>query len=92
MTEIPVSLLRGYVAMLPVLEGEESFLHAERVAVGSGSLKQDRAEAAIRRWTEAAENQAGKRRKRVKPTPGGKPDPGALAAMGIGYHIVETKQ
>lgn len=79
---MPIPLLRAHLAMLPRLEAEESLVAAERLAVGTASLKADARRRVIDDWAKVARPVAVQR-----PT-----DPAArralAAAAGIGMRVV----
>lgn len=57
--------MRQYAAMLPRLRAEEAVQHAEVVAVGSGTLKEDAARAITDRWR----HESGAPRRKAPPMP-----------------------
>jgi hypothetical protein len=77
--DMPLAVIRAFVAMLPRLEAEEALKTAQRVSVGTGATKNGRA--VIRGWERAAR---GGRSRAVKPTPD------QLADLGIGVHVAES--
>jgi hypothetical protein len=78
---VPLGLLRALHDAIPALTAEESLVASERVALGSGSLDKHDARQLRRAWRETAFG-------RVRVTPQ-KAAPADLAALGIGYHVVE---
>jgi hypothetical protein len=52
--EVPVGLMRRYLAMMPRLEAEESFRSANRIAVGTGALSKDASRGVTGAWRAAA--------------------------------------
>lgn len=72
--------MRASVVMLPRLTAEESLSMADRIAVGTGSLKREAANRLINAWQRAAQGQEKKAAQRATPN--------ALIAMGIGYEVV----
>jgi hypothetical protein len=78
---VPLGLLRALHDSIPALTAEESLVASERVALGSGSLDRHDAKQLRRDWRETAFG-----RVRVKAQ---KVAPADLAALGIGYHVVE---
>lgn len=75
---MPIPILRAHLLMLPRLDAEESLVAAERIAVGSGSMKPAPRAEVVAAWRDAAEIRIVRRPK----------DRGAhaaqLAAAGIG--------
>ena len=61
---MPVPLLNQYVEALPSLTAEESLVAAERVAVGSGSLKKGLGKQIAGQW----QRQTGRTRHVLKPS------------------------
>lgn len=79
---MPIPLLRSHLAALPRLEAEESLLAAERIAVGSATLKPAPRDAVVAAWREQAEV-------RIVRRPKDRAAHGAqLAAAGIGIRVV----
>jgi hypothetical protein len=74
--DMPLAVIRAFVAMLPRLEAEEALKTAQRV---TGATKTGWA--VIRGWERAAR---GGRSRAVKPTPD------QLADLGIGVHVAES--
>lgn len=78
-----MSRLRDYADMLPQLQAEESLLAADRIAVGTGSLKREVAREIASGWERAARANAPAPREKRRASPE------TLQAMGIGYIVVE---
>ena len=79
---MPIPLLRSHLAALPRLEAEESLLEAERIAVGSASMKPDPRAEVVASWRDRAEIRI-VRRPRDRAAHGAQ-----LAAAGIGIRVV----
>lgn len=77
---MPTCLAQALFTMLPRLEAEESLLAADRVAMGTGSMKKESADATWKRWATATGHGAD----------AAKPRPTALAAHGIPVRRVKT--
>jgi hypothetical protein len=54
LAETPRAVVRAHLLMLPRLDAEESLSAAQRVAVGTGSLKGNAGPALIRDWLRVA--------------------------------------
>lgn len=52
---MPTAMLTAYAEQLPRISAEESLLFAERVAVGTGSLKKGEGRRVASRWTKLAD-------------------------------------
>ncbi|HMJ87979.1 MAG TPA: hypothetical protein VK504_32605 [Vicinamibacterales bacterium] len=79
-------VLRACGRMLPRLEAEESILAADRLGVGTRTVSRQAVKEALDRWQRTAHpahTRARARRPRATPD--------SLAALGIGYHIVEPE-
>ena len=70
---MPTCLVLALLTMQPCLEAEESILNTNRIAMGTGSLKDEDAGRLARQWSRAAHPHAA-------PT---KADPGSLRALGF---------
>lgn len=79
---MPIPLLQSHLTALPRLEAEESLLEAERIAVGSGSLKPDPRADVVAAWRDRAEVKV-VRRPRDRASHAAQ-----LAAAGIGIRVV----
>lgn len=80
---MPTCLVLALLTMQPRLQAEESITAANRIAKGTGSLKDKDAAALAREWAEAAQPNAQK----------AKPDAGLLMAAGFGFRrIKKTKK
>jgi hypothetical protein len=78
MTELPLGVLRACLAQLPRLRAEEDIALSNAVALGTGSLQKDSADALSRSWRAAIGRD---RRVKVPPT-----SP-VLSGMGIGTRL-----
>lgn len=82
---MPIPLLQAHLTMLPRLEAEESIVAAERMAVGSGSMKPAPRRDVVAGWRRAAKVDAARRAT----------DPeghrALAAAAGIGVRVVSRK-
>ncbi len=76
----PTVIVLGLLTMQPRLQAEESILESSRVAMGTGSLKAEDADATAKRWDAAANPDA-------EPS---KPKP-AAALMGHGIPVRRVK-
>lgn len=81
-TEVPLGLIRRYLAMLPRLEAEESLRAADCVAVGAGVLMPEDRRRLMAAWRAAA----GWRASRSTPA-----SPGVLQQAGIGTRTVTKR-
>jgi hypothetical protein len=79
---MPIPLLRSHLAALPRLEAEESLLEAERIAVGSATLKPAPRGEVLAAWRDQAGVKV-VRRPRDRAAHGAQ-----LAAAGIGIRVV----
>lgn len=74
--ETPVALVHAAAQLLPRLVAEESLLQSARIAVGTGSLKEDDARGITSEWVRLTEQA---RRVVVR-----RPSAADLAAIGVG--------
>lgn len=79
---MPTCLVLALLTMQPRLQAEESIHAANRVAMGSGTLTKQDAEAMGRAWAQQANPDA------PKPAT----DPAQLAAIGFAVRRVKTKK
>jgi hypothetical protein len=86
LAETPRAVVRAHLLMLPRIGAEESLLTAQRIAVGTGSLKADALRDLMRSWQRVAD--AGRPPKRAT-------SQASLKAMGkavgIGYRKVPKR-
>jgi hypothetical protein len=73
--------VKVWAAMLPRLRAEESMLAAERIAVGTGSLKSSVARSIRRGWERQRTGEGAEAARAARATPA------ALGAIGIGYRV-----
>lgn len=83
---MPTPLLNSYAEMAPRLAAEESLLTAERIAVGTGSLRKGVGRRIAHGW----ERQADQRRIAIRPKGPGE-YAATMASVGIGVKIEPTK-
>ena len=82
---LPVGLFRRYVEMLPRLIAEESLTAMQRVAMGSGNMKEQDAKRIGQSW----ERMANPKPEAFQKT---KADPAAMAAAGIKVKAVKRNE
>lgn len=82
---MPPALLNAYIAALPRLTAEESLLAAERVAVGTGSLRRGQARRVAQAWQRATDQQTPRVRAR-----GAAEYAAQMAGMGIGVKLTKV--
>ena len=82
---LPVGLFRQYVEMLPRLIAEESLTAMQRVAMGSGNMKEKQhvAKGVMRDW---------RWRPETRGVSEAKADPAAMAASGIKVKAVKRNE
>jgi hypothetical protein len=83
----PRAIVRAHLRMLPRIEAGESLLTAERVAVGTGSMKGDAGRDLARHWADTARGE-----RQVERPRSAKARRAALASAGVGYHTVQTRK
>src|SRR5688500_3605156 len=81
---MPTSLLNAYAEQLPRISAEESLQAAERIAVGSGTLKRG----VDRRISDGWTRQAGQRRLVIRPK-SAQMYQAQMSALGIGVKLVK---
>jgi predicted GNAT family N-acyltransferase len=81
--ETPRAVVRAHLRMLPRLQAEESLHAAERVAVGSASLKREASGNLVREWLRLARGDQPPERLTAQ----------AMGSAGIGYRrVVKRKE
>lgn len=84
---MPTPILNAYAEQLPRLSAEESLLSANRIAVGTGSLKKGEGRRVVAGWSRQVDD----RRSVVRPK-GPSEYAAHMAAMGIGVKREQVKR